>query len=150
MTNENDCNDNSPLPGISRRDFIKLAVAGLLVGCSPQPQPTATSAPTPTATPMPTTVPSATPAPTSEPTAAGTVQPDDNILITTSEFEGVIFRDRDWVPTVEEVRTLENQLDTYLPQQRDAFDGSKTPIEERLPAYKRQYWGVLKNEVALH
>jgi hypothetical protein len=79
-------------------------------------------------------------------TPAGTIQPDDNILITTNEFEGVIFRDYDWVPTVEEVRILEKQLETYLPQQRDAFDGSKIPIEERLPTYKRQYWGVLKNE----
>ncbi len=79
-------------------------------------------------------------------TPAGTTQPDDNILITTNEFEGVIFRDRDWVPTVEEIRTLEKQLETYLPQQQDAFDGSKIPIEERLPTYKRQYWGVFKNE----
>jgi hypothetical protein len=100
---------------------------------------------------MPTTVPSATPAPTdaptseptaepaSEPIGVGTVQPDDNILITTNEFEGVIFRDRDWVPAVEEVRALEKQLDTYLPQQQDAFDGSKIPTEDRLPTYKRQY-----------
>lgn len=150
MTKENDCNNNSPLPGISRRNFIKLAVAGLLVGCSPQPQLTATSAPTPTTTPTPTTVPSATPAstdaPTSEPTPVGTIQPDDNILITTNEFKGVIFHDRDWAPTVEEVRTLEKQLATYLPQQQHAFDGSKIPIEERLPTYKRQYWGILKNE----
>lgn len=79
-------------------------------------------------------------------TTVGTTQPDDNTLITTNEFEGVIFHDRDWVPTVEEIRTLENQLDTYLPQHRDAFDGSKLPIEERLPTYKRQYWGVLRNE----
>jgi hypothetical protein len=79
-------------------------------------------------------------------TPVGTIQPDDNILITTNEFEGVIFRDGDWVPTVEEVRTLEKQLETYLPQQQDVFDGSKTPIAERSPAYKRQYWGILKNE----
>jgi hypothetical protein len=75
-----------------------------------------------------------------------TKQPDDNILITTDEFEGVIFRDGDWVPTAEEVRTLEKQLATYLPRQQDAFDGSKIPIEDRLPTYKRQYWGVLENE----
>lgn len=80
------------------------------------------------------------------PTPVDTIQPDENILITTNEFEGVIFHDRDWVPTVKEVQTLEKQLDTYLPQQQDAFDGSKIPIEERLPTYKRQYWGVLKNE----
>ena len=150
MTKENDCNDNSPLPGISRRNFIKLAAVGLLVGCSPQPQLTATSAPTPTATPMPTTVPGATPAstdaPTSVSTPVGAIQPDDNILITTNEFEGVIFHDRDWVPTVEEVQTMEKQLVTYLSQQQDAFYGSKIPIEERLPSYKRQYWGVFKNE----
>ena len=79
-------------------------------------------------------------------TPAGTTQPDDNILITTDEFEGVIFHDRDWVPTVEEVRTLEKQLEIYLPQQQHAFDSSKIPIEERLPSYKRQYWGVFKNE----
>jgi len=79
-------------------------------------------------------------------TPTGTIQPDENILITTNEFEGVIFHDRAWVPTVEEVRTLEKQLVTYLPQQQHAFDGSKTPIAERLPTYKRQYWGVLKNE----
>ena len=79
-------------------------------------------------------------------TPVATIQPDDNILITTNEFEGVIFHDRDWVPTVEEVRTLEERIDTYLSQQQAAFDGSKTPIGERLPAYKRQYWGVLENE----
>jgi hypothetical protein len=75
-----------------------------------------------------------------------TKQPDDNILITTDEFEGIIFIDGDWVPTAEEVRALENQLVTYLPRQQHAFDGSKIPIAERLPTYKRQYWGVLKND----
>jgi len=79
-------------------------------------------------------------------TPIGPIQPDDNTLITTNEFEGVIFHDRDWVPTVEEVRTLEKQLGTYLPQHRDAFDGSNIPIEERLPTYRRQYWGILENE----
>ncbi|MCP4537621.1 MAG: DUF362 domain-containing protein [Chloroflexi bacterium] len=67
MTKENDRNDNLPLPEISRRNFIMLAAAGLLAGCSPQPQPTATSAPPPTATSAPP--PTATAAPTSEPTA---------------------------------------------------------------------------------
>jgi len=48
-------------------------------------------------------------------TPVGTTQSDDNILITTDEFEGVIFHDRDWVPTVEEVRTLEKQLIPICP-----------------------------------
>jgi hypothetical protein len=78
MTKETDCNHSSPWPGISRRDFIKLAAAGLLVGCSPQPQPAATSAPTPTATSMPTT--SAIPAPTSEPTAEPTPAPLSRVV----------------------------------------------------------------------
>jgi len=52
MTKENDCNHNSPRPGIPRWNFIKLAAVELLVGCSPQPQLTATSASTPAATPL--------------------------------------------------------------------------------------------------
>jgi hypothetical protein len=67
-------------------------------------------------------------------------------LVTTDEFEGVIFPDRDWVPTVEEVRTLEEQLGPYLSQHQAAFDASQAPIEERLPTYKRQYWGVLRGD----
>ena len=84
MTKEIDCNHNSPRPGISRWNFIKLAAVGLLVGCSPQPQLTATSAPTPTATPLPTPVPGATPAPavtpTSEPTAEPTPAPLSRVV----------------------------------------------------------------------
>ncbi len=75
MTKENDCNDNSPLPGMSRRNFIMLAAAGLLAGCSPQPQPTATSAPPTTATSAPTAVPDDTLAPTDAPTSEPTAEP---------------------------------------------------------------------------
>jgi hypothetical protein len=80
------------------------------------------------------------------PTVLGTILPRENTLITTDEFEGVILRDGDWVPTVEEVLALEEQLNTYLLQHQEAFDGSKKPIEERLPTYKRQYWGFLEDE----
>jgi hypothetical protein len=59
--------------------------------------------------------------------SAGTTQPDDKMLITTDEIEGAIFIDRDWVPTVEEIQTLEKQPEDYLPQQQDAFDSSKIP-----------------------
>lgn len=79
-------------------------------------------------------------------TILGAILPRDNTLVTTDEFEGVIFRGGDWVPTVEEIRALENQLNAYLPQHQKAFDGMKKPIEERLPTYKRQYWGVLEDE----
>lgn len=72
--------------------------------------------------------------------------PDENVLITTDEFEGVIFLPGDWAPTVKEVLTLEEQLVTYLPQQQHAFDSLQAPIVERLPSYKRQYWGALENE----
>ena len=75
MTKENDRNDNPPLPEMSRRNFIMLAAAGLLAGCSPQPQPTATSAPPTTATSAPTAVPDDTLAPTDAPTSEPTAEP---------------------------------------------------------------------------
>ena len=81
----------------------------------------------------------------SSPTPAATEQPDDLLLITTGEFEGVILHQGDWLPTVEDVLALEQQLITYLPQQHRAFDSLQAPIEERLPTYKRQYWGVVEN-----
>ena len=71
--------------------------------------------------------------------------PEENVLITTDEFEGVILLPGGWVPKVEEVLALEEQLATYLPQQQHAFDSLQAPIEERLPTYKRQYWGLLKD-----
>jgi hypothetical protein len=52
--------DNSSGPrsrGISRRDFLKIAAASLLAGCTPNPQPEAT----PAATPRPTVTPKPTP-----------------------------------------------------------------------------------------
>jgi hypothetical protein len=80
------------------------------------------------------------------PTPTSPVPPADNTLLTTGGSEGVIFPGRDWVPTLEEVQTLEAQLDDYLSQHQAAFDASKPPIEERLPEYKRQYWGVIRDD----
>jgi hypothetical protein len=77
------------------------------------------------------------------------VVPARSMLVKTSEFEGVILLPGDWVPTVDEILALEEQLVTYLPQQQSAFDGLQAPIVERLPTYKRQYWGVLENEKRL-
>lgn len=74
-----------------------------------------------------------------------TARPDDNMLISTDEFEGVILRQGDWLPTVEDVLALEKQLVTYLPQRQREFDSLQAPIVERLPTYTRQYWGVLEN-----
>jgi hypothetical protein len=53
------------------------------------------------------------------------------------------------VPTDKEVLALEGQLVAYLIQQRDAFDSLQAPIEERLPTYRRQCWGVLENNKRL-
>jgi hypothetical protein len=78
--------------------------------------------------------------------AAAMIEPDDNILISTGEVEGVIFVDGDWLPTIEDIQTLEEQLGPFLSQHQAAFNGSKPPIEERLPTYKRQYWGVFKDK----
>jgi hypothetical protein len=62
--------------GMSRRRFLKLAAAtGLLAGCAPSPEPTATPTVPPTATlpPVPTSTP--TRAPTATPTVAPTPTP---------------------------------------------------------------------------
>lgn len=59
------------LRGLSRREFIRLAAASLLVGCAPTPEPTAT--PESTATPDPTSTPVPTPRPTRAPTPTPTV-----------------------------------------------------------------------------
>jgi len=74
------------------------------------------------------------------------VEPARSMPVTTSEFEGVILLPGDWVPTVDQVLALEEQLVTYLPQQQHAFDSLQAPVVERLPTYKRQYWGALENE----
>ena len=77
------------------------------------------------------------------------VEPARSMPVKTGEFEGVILLPGDWVPTVDEVLALEEQLVAYLPQQQRAFDSLQAPIVERLPTYKRQYWGVLENEKRL-
>ena len=81
MKREHNRSASSCPRGTSRRDFLKLAVAGLLAGCSPIRQPAATPVPSPSAslginsaegpTSEPTTAPTsaATAAPTSAPTA---------------------------------------------------------------------------------
>jgi hypothetical protein len=70
-----------------------------------------------------------------------------NTIIKVDEFTGVIFQnDEDWVPTTKDVFALEKQLGVYLQQKQDLFHGSTKPIKERLPEYKRQYWGVFENE----
>jgi hypothetical protein len=79
----------------------------------------------------------------------GDIGPARSIPVKTGEFEGVILLSGDWVPAVDEILALEEQLITYLPQQQRAFDGLQAPIVERLPAYTRQYWGVLENEKRL-
>ena len=73
------------------------------------------------------------------------IRPARSIPVQTSEFEGVILLRGDWVPTSEEVLALEEQLVPYLAQERGAFDSLQAPIEERLPTYRRQYWGVLQD-----
>jgi hypothetical protein len=65
---------------ISRRTFVKLAAAGLLAGCAPTPEPTATAVPTPTLT----TEPTATPVPTQRPTRAPTATPTPYLTPTPS------------------------------------------------------------------
>lgn len=77
------------------------------------------------------------------------VEPARSIPVKTSEFEGVILLPGDWVPTSKEVLALEEALVTYLTQQQHAFDSSQVPIEERLPTYRRQYWGVIENNTRL-
>jgi len=77
------------------------------------------------------------------------VEPARSMPVKTGEFEGVILLPGDWVPTVDEVLALEEQLLTYLPQQQRAFDSLQAPIVERLPTYKRQYWGVFENDKRL-
>ena len=73
------------------------------------------------------------------------VEPPRSFRVKTSQFEGVILLPGDWVPTDKEVLALEEQLVAYLIQQRDAFDSWQAPIEERLPNYRRQYWGVIED-----
>ena len=89
------------------------------------------------------------------PSESPTVAPENNIveivngnkIIKGDDFTGVIFQhDEDWVPTIEEIFALERQLTVYLQQKQDLFYGSTKPINERLPEYKRQYWGVFENE----
>lgn len=77
------------------------------------------------------------------------VEPARSMPVKTDEFEGVILLPGDWVPSVDEILALEEQLVTYLPQQQGAFDGLQAPIVERLSAYKRQYWGVFEKEKRL-
>jgi hypothetical protein len=77
------------------------------------------------------------------------VEPPRSIPVRTSQFEGVILLPGDWVPTDKEVLALEEQLVAYLIQQRNAFDSLQAPIEERLPTYRRQYWGVIENDKRL-
>jgi hypothetical protein len=78
VTRERHRNESSRLRGISRREFIKLAAtAGLLAGCRPAQQLTATPAhpPTATATSLPAHTATPTTAPTVEPTATATIAP---------------------------------------------------------------------------
>jgi hypothetical protein len=72
MTQEYNHNDSLCPQGLSRRDFLRLAaMAGLLAGCRPTPQPEAT----PTRSPTSTSPPAPTAAPTAEPTATPTAAP---------------------------------------------------------------------------
>lgn len=73
------------------------------------------------------------------------VEPARSLPVKTSDFEAVILVPGNWVPTSAEILALEEQLITYLSQQQHAFDSLQAPIVERLPNYKRQYWGVLED-----
>ena len=73
------------------------------------------------------------------------VEPARSIPVKTSEFEGVILVPRDWVPTSKVVLAVEEQLLAYLTEQQHAFDSLQAPIVERLPSYRRQYWGEIEN-----
>jgi uncharacterized protein (DUF362 family) len=70
-------NSTSCPPRTSRREFLKLAAAGLLAGCSPAQKPAVTPTSTPTGKPVPTAAPSPTTAsrPTSTPTPTATPLP---------------------------------------------------------------------------
>ena len=48
-----------------------------------------------------------------------------------------------WTPSENDVVTLENELGSYLQNNSDRFEGQKTPIEERLDEYNRQYIGII-------
>ena len=65
MPRKNDHNDNPRSRAVSRRDFLKIAAAGLLAGCSPTQEPETAPANTPTT--LPTSAPTATPAPANTP-----------------------------------------------------------------------------------
>ena len=79
MTREHNRSINPRPRAMSRRDFVKLAMAGLLAGCRSTRQPTAsvapTSAPTATSPPSVTLIAAPTAAPTSPPTATLTAAP---------------------------------------------------------------------------
>ncbi len=61
---------HNPPPGISRRDFVRLAALGLLTGCLPSQQSTATRPPSTTIAPSSTATDIPTRAPTNTPTSA--------------------------------------------------------------------------------
>lgn len=79
------------------------------------------------------------------PTTARATPTVEHILVTGDGREGVIFPDGDWIPSTEDVRTLEGELRSYLGQNQSAFH-EPASIEERPGRYTRQYWGLLENE----
>lgn len=77
------------------------------------------------------------------------VEPAPSIPVKNTQFEAVILLPGDWVPSNDQVLALEERVVAYLTQQADLFDSLQAPIEERLPGYRRQYWGVLENDTQL-
>jgi len=138
------------------RLFLLLAV---LAGCGTvSTAPTATSPPTSTVTPVPTST--ATLVPTSTATPTPTPAVETNQLITTNNFEGVIFTAASteqmrldivigektegyWTPGRDDVLVFEQRLEPYL--QQAAPQTYPGPLRE-LNVYQRQYVGILVDE----
>jgi hypothetical protein len=55
--------------------------------------------------------------------------------------DGVILSDGPFTPDAATIAELESLLPNFLAQNQDKFSEQKPPIVERLPNYKRQYWG---------
>lgn len=91
--------------------------------------------------------PTAAPPPSTQPSVAvSTLTPIPGPkMVSGAQYEGAIFADGAWMPDADMVAALETRLPLFLAQNQNKFNPTKPPIVERLPQYKRQYWGEMEN-----